>query len=537
MTNHTEGRHPEPASSPIRHLLFRTYIRVMEKVFLRKKIRLIRKSGLFDEKAYFERYPEVTDLHINALTHYLLYGRLEARTPGNNFGIFFEVAGNRVSLQTRFSHLKRLLTDPDYIVRMRTPEEVTRMLEQKATPEQKMEEEPQVNLAEIYKAYDPAEEGSDYEPEEHPDIPENDLKLIAFYLPQFHPFEENDSFWGKGFTEWTNTSKAGPLYHGHYQPRLPGELGFYDTRVKDVLKRQIELAKQYGIYGFCLHHYFFDGKPVMRVPYEQILRNRDLDIPFCIHWANEPWTAKFDGYTDRGGILLAQHHYPKDDIAFLQDIEPALNDERYIRINGKPFLIVYRPGLFPDFGETVERWREHSLKMGFPGIYIAMVETVFEGVLDPSTYGVDAVVEFPPHYIRHINVVSQVPLYDPGFSGEIYSYPEVVRGEIDREKPDYTLFRGIFPQWDNTARRKDPKIFYGAEPALYQEWMEHIIDYTRKNLSQDKQLIFINAWNEWAEAAYIEPDRKYGYTYLNATARALSNKLKKDDQVRANLLQ
>jgi hypothetical protein len=256
------------------------------------------------------------------------------------------------------------------------------------------------------------------------------------------------------------------------------------------------------------------------------MNNPDLDFPFCLHWANEPWTAKFDGYADRGGILMAQNHYPDDDILFFRDVEKALHDPRYIRIDDKPLLIVYRPGLFPDFTKTVERWRECAVKSGLKGLYLAMVETIFEGVLDPAKYGVDAVVEFPPHYIRHINAIGQVSLFDPEFKGEIYSYPEVVAGELRREKPDYMLFRGIFPQWDNTARRKDPKIFHGAEPELYQQWLEYIIKYTRENLPEDKRVIFINAWNEWAEAAYLEPDRKYGYTYLNATSRAMINALK-----------
>jgi len=374
---------------------------------------------------------------------------------------------------------------------------------------------------EIKRVYEPTDSRPEYEKEQFPSLSSTNIKPIAFYLPQFHPFKENDEFWGKGFTEWTNVTKARPLYEGHFQPRLPGELGFYDTRLKEVLKRQIELAKQYGIYGFCLHHYYFDGKPIMRVPYDLIIKNKDLDIPFCLHWANESWTARFDGYADKGDVLLEQKHSPEDDIRFLKDIEPALKDERYILVDDKPLLIVYRPGLFPNFMETVERWRNQSIKMGLKGLYIAMVETCFETEIDPKKYGIDAVVEFPPHFIRHVEVSDQVPLFDKDFNGEIYSYPEVVRGEIDREKPDHLLFRGIFPQWDNTARRKDPKIFYDANPDLYEKWLSHIIRYSKKNLPEDKQYIFINAWNEWAEAAYIEPDRKYGYTYLNATARAL----------------
>jgi len=376
----------------------------------------------------------------------------------------------------------------------------------------------------VENVYMPVGQQASFEQEMDFILPATDIKSIAFYLPQFYPFTENNVFWGKGFTEWTNVSKARPLFQGHYQPRLPGELGFYDLRLKEVMKRQVELAKKYGIFGFCFHHYFFDGKPVMRRPFELFMKNPDLNFPFCLHWANEPWTARFDGYADHGDVLLHQNHSPEDDVAFLIDIEPALKDQRYILVEGKPLLIVYRPGLFPDFKETVERWREQSLKMGFKGIYIAMVETIFEGNPDPGKYGVDAVVEFPPHFIRHIEVSNKIRFYDDNFNGEVYSYPEVVKGEIERPKSVHTLFRGIFPQWDNTARRKDPKIFYGSTPELYQKWFSHLVDYTRKNLPNDRQFIFINAWNEWAEAAYIEPDRKYGYAWLNATARALIQK-------------
>jgi lipopolysaccharide biosynthesis protein len=317
-------------------------------------------------------------------------------------------------------------------------------------------------------------------------------------------------------------SKTRPFFNDHYQPRLPGELGFYDLRVKDVIKRQIELAKQYGIYGFCVHHYFFNGKPVMRVPYNQILNNKDLDIPFCLNWANEPWTARFDGGWLKGDVLIDQNHNKEDDIAFFKDIEPALKDERYITIDGKPLLLIYRPGLFPNFKETVERWRECSKNAGFDDIFVAIVETTFEGILNPKALGVDAVVEFPPSIVNHVSILNQVELFDPNFKGKIYSYKHVVKRAVKRQKPEYILFRGIFPGWDNTARRKDPKIFHGCTPDLYQEWLEKIIKFTLNNCRPSNRLIFINAWNEWAECAYLEPDRKYGYAFLNATARALS---------------
>ena len=226
-----------------------------------------------------------------------------------------------------------------------------------------------------------------YEKEEIPAIPESTLKLIAFYLPQFHPFEENDRFWGKGFTEWHNVTRALPVFQGHYQPKLPGELGFYDLRLKEVLERQVELAKQYGIHGFCFHHYFLNSRPVMRQPFNIFLQNKDLKLPFCVHWANEPWTIRWDGNRNREGILLDQTHDDNENMAFIRDLAPALRDDRYIRIGSRPVLLIYRPALFPDFRKTSEMWREFCLKNEIGDPYLVMVRTLFDKDKTPDDYG------------------------------------------------------------------------------------------------------------------------------------------------------
>ncbi len=348
----------------------------------------------------------------------------------------------------------------------------------------------------------------------------SDVRPIAFYLPQFHPFLENDLFWGKGFTEWTNTTKAVPAFEGHYQPRLPDELGFYDLRIKQVMERQIEIAKNYGIHGFCFHHYWFMGKQVMRVPYYNILRNPDLDIPFCLHWANEPWTIRWDGY-EQSGALLNQKHDPQDDIAFIKDIEPALRDKRYIRIQGRPLLIIYRPGLFPDIRSTIRRWNAYCTEQGIGALYLAVMQTAFDGKVDPREYGFDAAVEFPPHNAILSKHNDKMNFFYSSFQGDIYRYSEIMRHQLARECPKYTLFRGIMTDWDSTPRREDPVIFSGSAPLHYQRWLEGLIHYTRKALPTHERYIFINAWNEWAEGAYLEPDRKYGYGYLQATRNAI----------------
>lgn len=380
-----------------------------------------------------------------------------------------------------------------------------------------------VAIQDVYAAYRPVDINDEYEYEKIVDIPINDIKLIAFYLPQFYPLPENDRFWGKGFTEWTNTTKALPFFPGHYQPRLPGELGFYDTRLKEVIKRQIELAKAHGIYGFCLYHYWFQGKPVMRVPYLQLIQNDDLDIPFCLCWANEPWTARFDGLSTLGNVLIQQIHSLEDDIAFFRNIEIALKDRRYIHIDGKPLLVIYRPALFPNIKKTVSIWKDLAKNAGIGDLFLVMVQNTFDEIVDPRSLGFDAAIELPPQKIPLNNIKSQIPLYDPDFQGVIYNYSELITKSLQREKPKYTLFRGICPGWDCTPRRKNPVIIIGGMPDEYQRWLEGLCYYTRETLPSEYRYIFINAWNEWAEGAYLEPDRKFGYGYLNATTRALKN--------------
>ena len=357
------------------------------------------------------------------------------------------------------------------------------------------------------------------------------VKLIAFYLPQFHPIPENDAWWGRGFTEWSNVSKAVPQFLGHYQPHLPGELGFYDLRLPEVEERQVELARQYGIYGFAFYYYWFNGKRLLEKPLENYLSNTNIDFPFCICWANENWTRRWDGLAD--DILIAQEHTPESDLAFIHDLTPLLRDPRYLRLGGRPLIIVYRAKLLPQPAETAKRWREYCIQEGLGDPYLVAVQAF--GFDDPREVGFDAAIEFPPlNQTSLADVKESLNILNPEYQGKIYSYYDAVHCFGYRKLPDFKLFRGVFPSWDNEARRPGSGYSFAfSTPRAYQSWLTRICQETiRAEADPEKRLVFVNAWNEWAEGAHLEPDRKYGYAYLQATADALQTLSLEDPRVK-----
>jgi len=347
------------------------------------------------------------------------------------------------------------------------------------------------------------------------------FRTIAFYFPQYHPFKENDKFWGKGFTEWTNVAKAKPLFASHYQPRLPTHLGYYDLRITENMVEQAKIAQNYGVDAFAYHFYWFAGRTVMETPLENMLKNKNVSINFCLSWANENWSRRWDGLNN--DVLIQQEHSLEDSAAFLDHLLQYFRDERYIKVNGAPVLIVYRPLLIPDIVETVKMWRKNIKKAGFPGIYLVAAQSF--GFTDPLAINFDAAVEFPPHSFGGTEISKKQDDLVSGFSGAIYSYYDaLVRGEYAKVTPEeYPLFFTSTMGWDNTARMGDRgNVYHEFSLRLFKRWNIFNILRTLSDhrSSPDERLIFVNAWNEWAEGTYLEPDRKFGFGYLEALRQA-----------------
>ncbi len=346
------------------------------------------------------------------------------------------------------------------------------------------------------------------------------VRLIAYYLPQFHPIPENDQWWGRGFTDWTNVTKAVPRFEGHYQPHLPGELGFYDLRLPSVLARQAELVREYGLHGLCFHHYWFDGSPLLDAPIRMLMARPEIDLRFCVNWANEPWSRRWDGLDQ--DVLKAQRHSAEDDLAFAASLLPLFRDRRYITVDGRPLLMVYRPGILPDARATVRRWRAFFKSEGVAEPYFVMAQGF--GEQDPRPHGMDASAGFPPHITGFDAepVQSELTLLDPGFSGKAVAYDAMVGRALSAPIPSYREFPGVCPSWDNEARRPGRGfVVLGSTPAAYENWLRAACERTM-GVPAGERIVFINAWNEWAEGAHLEPDRHYGYAWLRATARVVA---------------
>jgi len=340
-----------------------------------------------------------------------------------------------------------------------------------------------------------------------------DIKSIAYYLPQFHQIPENDRWWGEGFTEWTNTRKAKPLFKGHYQPREPhSDIGYYDLSDIRVLKKQAAMARAHGIHGFCFYHYWFSGKRLLEKPVDLLLEHPEIEIPFCICWANENWTRRWDGGDTT--ILIEQKYDDEDEVAFIKSLEPYLRDPRYIRIEGKPLITIYHICEIPDPKSWMSVWRDYCRKSGIGEISIyAVYHSAVNHSKKVEDFGIDGFVEFPPHHCASPFIYNKTYLYD---------YDTQLRRYVSHERHPEKCIKSVMLGWDNTARKGDEALIFNNFNAMkYFMWLKKAITFTRKNFESNNRFIFINAWNEWAEGTYLEPDKKYGYNSLNITSRAL----------------
>ena len=364
-------------------------------------------------------------------------------------------------------------------------------------------------------------------------------RLLAYYLPQFHPFPENDQWFGKGFTEWTNVAKAKPLFKGHYQPRLPADLGFYDLRVPEIMNQQAELAKNAGIEGFIYYHYWFgNGKRLMDYPLRRLLETKTPDFPFMLCWANHSWKGAWSG-VPKGQVLMEQKYLgSRDDLEHFKLLRNYFEDERYIKVDGKPAIIIFRPEDIPHLEAFTDTWREAAQKAGFKGLYL-IAGDLNSGV-SPQKMGMDAVISNNFDILRRsINqnfflsnsigykIESRLRAKFNNANPELrnrpiyISYENFLHANIQWPNVDYDYFPQIIPDWDNSARAgKQSLILKGSTPELWKEHIKEALNYSSR-YSADKNIVFIKSWNEWAEGNYLEPDQKWGHAYLDALRETL----------------
>jgi lipopolysaccharide biosynthesis protein len=376
-------------------------------------------------------------------------------------------------------------------------------------------------------------------------------RLLAFYLPQFHPIPENDMWWGRGFTEWTNVAKGRPLFRGHYQPRLPTDLGFYDLRVAEVREAQAELARDAGIEGFAYYHYWFGGKRLLERPFVEVVASGRPNFPFCLCWANQTWSGIWHGAPDR---VLIEQTYPgkKDNEQHFLALLDAFHDPRYVRVDGKPVFVIYRPLEIPDVSRFLSQWRELAAKHGLPGMYFVAHLLPFEMSWDHREQGFDGAVivnslkaftvgpeeilrrrmtrrdgsseklAIRPltEYVRNrVNDTAQRAL--GGFRNMV-RYEDALLFFLDWSPKDAETYPCVTPNWDNTPRSGyGGVVLHDSTPELFAIHLRQAIAMVSNRL-RERRLIFVKSWNEWAEGNYLEPDERFGHQYLDVIRKVLA---------------
>jgi lipopolysaccharide biosynthesis protein len=378
-------------------------------------------------------------------------------------------------------------------------------------------------------------------------------RAIAFYLPQFHPIAENDEWWGKGFTEWTNTAKARPLFPGHYQPHIPADLGFYDLRLAETRVAQAEMARAAGVEAFCYYHYWFAGRRILERPFEAVLRSGEPDFPFCLCWANMTWTGVWHGSPKR---VLIEQTYPgrEDDRRHFEYLLHAFRDPRYLRVDGKPVLVIYNPDDLPDAAALTSYWRELAVRAGLGGLYLVAERRVSEENADDR--GFDAVVRvllpgrrrdafsvaqrarawlggsrrLSTQNVR--NIIGQLSpwrkiqnLYaELRHRPTVYRYADVIRQLVTESEPSMENYPCVIPNWDNTPRSGwHGLVLHESTPELFRQHVRHALDVVAPR-PPEHRIVFVKSWNEWAEGNHLEPDERFGHGYLDVLKDELSGR-------------
>lgn len=367
------------------------------------------------------------------------------------------------------------------------------------------------------------------------------MKIIAYYLPQFYETPYNNEWWGKGFTEWTNVKKAKPLFDNHVQPRIPLNNYYYDLSDSNTMRWQINLAHKYGVYGFCIYHYWFDGKLLLDKPIENLLNDKTLDIHFCFSWANEPWTNGW--VSNNAKVLMAQRYGGEEEWkAHFDYLLPYFQDARYIKINGKPLFVIYKTDIVPNLNEMVDYLNELAQKNGFPGICFAYQHLYMNEVSMPDDSRFDYNINFEPIYAyrdltynnhrilrkikqkisRFLTMHTKINIERVSLNKglQLPNYVQTWEKIIKRKPTSEKDIPGAFVDWDNTPRRgENGKVYVGANPTTFKEYLSKQIKHAKKDYHKD--MIFMYAWNEWAEGGYLEPDTRFNYGYLEAIKEAL----------------
>ena len=347
------------------------------------------------------------------------------------------------------------------------------------------------------------------------------VKTLAFYLPQFHDIPENDKWWGKGFTEWTNTRKAKPYWKGHYQPREPhDDLGYYNLTDVETIRKQAKIAKQHGIYGWCIYYYWFSGRRLLEKPLDILLEHKDIDINFCLYWANESWTKQWVG--DDSTTICKQEYLQDDPEKFINDLKKYFDDSRYIRLNGNPVIHIYKPLLVPNLKNMVERWRAQARKIGIGEICVLINCTKFS----PKELNFTSIVNGASYLLWYDPLINLFRYKFENYSGSIFNYAKYVDAYLDfvnRELRFKHFYRSCFALWDNSPRHSIEQsnfsvVDFEFSLTKFYEFMKANVD---EAVEMKKEFTYVFSWNEWCEGSYIEPDKKYGYAIINTLSKAI----------------